>query len=498
VPCLHLAEMMHPGLSSAERMPRGLMFADGKDSATRQGWSSTCNVRKCFASVIVIGLACVMTMALMVFVEESKARKLPAVVEDNIGQLQEELELGAQGGARVPGSFPDKDIMAGARTLYATRQLQSMDPAEKAERPVTSATDRSAAASQVHPSTASYSAADAGAQSGNTTAAQASTSRPNDALDLSVLSERIPDCAANKPKAKTFLMVMSSHTGSTAIMSHLVQRPDMYWPGEHRIRTMEPLRDPQMLTNVTRAVEFTRTLFQEGIAAGKLVGFKMNSVLIRRNPELWKELVAEFDTRIIWNYRKNMFKRSIGRYPVYYLGDDTSVAGLEKNTQTEAGCKKGGKCTFSVNPRNLHCIMLRSKYVTHAMMDAVGVLTRGSNCALHVPYEDYLYHPRETVRQLETYLGLSPVETTASRVKATRDRMCSVVENYAEICAHFRACPQWGWMLDDSMNNCSCADYEYFSRGGEESNPICSYVRLEEHDGWCVGKGGRNPAYLSV
>jgi len=304
--------------------------------------------------------------------------------------------------------------------------------------------------------------------------------------DLSKLSQQLPECAATVSPPKTFLFIMSSHTGSTAMMSQLLRHPDLHWL--HGGGTMELLNRPGILGEDEAEVRFTRGFLSDCVKVGKVGGFKMNPTPIKRNPEPWKQIAADFETAVIWNYRENMFKRSVGRFPPCFLDDDVSVAGVQAGMNREERCKQGVGCTFKVDPEKLHSLMVRSKILFDDMHQAVKELTVNAGrpaCVLKVPYEDYLYHPTETILQMEKFLGLKPYITETWRAKATSDNMCEVVENFAEVCAAFRECSLWGQMLEDPKNNCSCSNYQYESLGGDGVNPFCKGYYLPNAEYTC-------------
>jgi len=269
-------------------------------------------------------------------------------------------------------------------------------------------------------------------------------------------------------------------------MSQLLRHPDLHWL--HGGGTMELLNRPGILGDDEAEVRFTRGFMSDCVKVGKVGGFKMNPTPIKRNPEPWKQIAADFETGVIWNYRENMFKRSVGRFPPCFLDDDVSVAGVKAGMSREERCKQGVGCTFKVDVEKLHSLMVRSKILFDDMHQAVKELTVNAGrpaCVLKVPYEDYLYHPTETILQMEKFLGLKPYITETWRAKATSDNMCEVIENFEEVCAAFRECSLWGQMLEDPKNNCSCSNYQYESLGGDGVNPLCKGYYLPNTEYTC-------------
>lgn len=297
-------------------------------------------------------------------------------------------------------------------------------------------------------------------------------------LDTSVLSTSIPTCAFRPRKVKTFIFLMSSHTGSTAIMSQILSHPDVHFT----LKNMEPLNEKKYMWNMTNALRYAREIFNEGSAKGKLTGFKINAYVVMRAPEKWAELFAEYETKVIWNYRENMFKRSVGRYPFYFMDDSTTIGGLPAQYTREQRCKSG-YCQFSMEPENLRCLLQRSNFIHEEMRTALAAMTAYNNCTLQAPYDDYLYHPHESVLQIQRFLELVPYYRRPRTIKATSENMCEVVSNYAEICAHYAGCKVWGWMLEDERTNCSCSQFNYKSHGGEGVNRFCDIDTKKVADG---------------
>eukprot|EP00190_Bangiopsis_sp_CCMP1999_P002192 CAMPEP_0198736778 /NCGR_PEP_ID=MMETSP1475-20131203/67530_1 /TAXON_ID= ORGANISM="Unidentified sp., Strain CCMP1999" /NCGR_SAMPLE_ID=MMETSP1475 /ASSEMBLY_ACC=CAM_ASM_001111 /LENGTH=512 /DNA_ID=CAMNT_0044500629 /DNA_START=16 /DNA_END=1553 /DNA_ORIENTATION=- len=301
--------------------------------------------------------------------------------------------------------------------------------------------------------------------------------------DFSMLSQRIPVCAAQLPPAKTFLMVMSSHTGSTALMSILGQHPDVYM----ELDQFEPLNVPKYTENITAAVEFTREYFTKARESGKVAGFKLSGYPIMRAQEEFAEIVKEFDTRVIWNYRTDFFKRAVGRYPMYFLGDDSAVSGISLS-ELNKRCEMGVGCNYTIESiEDLHCTMTRGVRVHMGMEESVNSITSQAlgGCALHIPYHDFLHHPIEVSMQMQDFLGLPRHHVESTRAKATSDNICSVVNNYADICAAFNECSAWRNMLNDEENGCSCENYKYESLGGDGENKFCTMTADPKGRRWC-------------
>eukprot|EP00188_Purpureofilum_apyrenoidigerum_P003549 Plantae.Rhodophyta-Purpureofilum_apyrenoidigerum.ctg37521.p1 GENE.Plantae.Rhodophyta-Purpureofilum_apyrenoidigerum.ctg37521~~Plantae.Rhodophyta-Purpureofilum_apyrenoidigerum.ctg37521.p1 ORF type:complete len:274 (+),score=45.87 Plantae.Rhodophyta-Purpureofilum_apyrenoidigerum.ctg37521:173-994(+) len=266
-------------------------------------------------------------------------------------------------------------------------------------------------------------------------------------------------------------------------MSILKQHSDVYM----ELDQFEPLNRPKYIENITAAVEFTREYFTKARDSGKIAGFKLSGYPIMRAKEEFAQIVKEFDTRIIWNYRTDFFKRAVGRYPMYFLGDDSAVSGISLSEQDKR-CEMGVGCSYTIESiDDLHCTMTRGVRVHVGMEESVDIITDQTirGCALHAPYDDFLHHPEEMSMQMQDFLGLKRQHFESSRAKATSDNICSVVKNYAELCAAFNECSAWHEMLNDEQNGCACADYEYESLGGDGVNKFCSMKPDPRERQWC-------------
>uniref|UniRef100_A0A7S2ZIN3 Sulfotransferase domain-containing protein n=1 Tax=Rhodosorus marinus TaxID=101924 RepID=A0A7S2ZIN3_9RHOD len=309
------------------------------------------------------------------------------------------------------------------------------------------------------------------------------------------LSRRIPACNKNKKPARSFFIIMTSHAGSTALISQLVEHPQVYWDrGPDAVGTFEPMNQPKFRAksgNVTAGIEWIREYFTMVLEKGKMPGFKLGILPVLKYPEEFKKIIDEFDTKIIFNYRRDHLKRAIGRYAYHYLGDKTSIGGINTNSEEglhalEDRCSTGVGCSYEItNMANLHCIMTRSWKAHQYKVDGIKKISDG--CVLEEPYEDYLNYPTDVYHQSLDFLGLERVDTSAAREKGTSDKICEVVENFAELCAAFAECPAWNESLLNREDGCSCDDYKYTPQGGPGVNPICETWPPEGYEKWCFG-----------
>lgn len=259
-----------------------------------------------------------------------------------------------------------------------------------------------------------------------------------------------PPCV-DGTRAKSFLMIFMGHSGSSAITSELKGHPQVHVE-------LAELVDHQDVFNTTKALQATREFFDRGIALGKTPGFKIRPMHILNEPENWRALARQYRTRIIWQYRQNLFKGAVGEYSNRYLNDTSVVEGLRKDMPKEERCKIGVGCSYSINNIPfLHTIMKNMFRSQQSIVDAVHEISKdGRYCVRELPYEDYLYDREDSLADIFKFLGLRQEVTKPLRYKATDDNLCKVVENWEETCNAFYPCTVFQHMIDDPRNNCFC------------------------------------------
>lgn len=252
----------------------------------------------------------------------------------------------------------------------------------------------------------------------------------------------------NRPKAKTFIVLFMGHSGSTAFITELRAH------SAFEIEKLEPVDHGEYEHNTDLALKQARQIFDSGIGHGKVPGFKLRPLHIARDPEAWRTLFKEYDTRIIWQFRENLFKMAIGEYRHRVLNDSSVVEGLKPQ---EKPCEdKSQRCTFEVRDMNMvHFLLNDFSKSDEMMLDAVQMIRRDEN-TMTVKYEDYLYRREETMKETFDFLGVSHENTTPQRIKASPDSLCDMVSNFDEVCHIFYPCQLWRTFMDDPVNNCRC------------------------------------------
>lgn len=278
-------------------------------------------------------------------------------------------------------------------------------------------------------------------------------------------NRKLPACARNGTRATAFLIVFMGHSGSTAILTELHNHEQVlrgYW---------EPV-DHQEELNTTEALEMATDIFEEGVQKGLTAGFKIRPAHILAQPAQWRALAKRYGVRVIWQYRKNVFKGAVGEYAHRYLNDTTVVEGLRSNVSREERCQIGAGCKFRVEDfgflhERVKAMVSSSSYISRAVAE----IARDSKCTLEMPYEDYLYDREGSVNLVQDFLGLERQPTTPLRFKAMGDSMCETIENWDQVCDAFYGCVLWQHMLDDVRNNCFCR-----LSGGIPSGEYCDAV----------------------
>lgn len=245
---------------------------------------------------------------------------------------------------------------------------------------------------------------------------------------------------------------------------------------QHGFEYLKPYKFPE---ETALTLNKTRQFFQSAIQAGRIPGFKIRALHINANPSAWAQLSREFDTRIIWQYRKNIFKTALGIYARAVLNDSTATGGIgvKEMAGVKNRCDLGVGCSFEIKQwKTFHEIMTGRIRQDTDMMKAVKVLDDERKCIFELPYEDYLYHKEETMTELFRFLGLKAGTMETFRVKATADSLCEVVDNFDELCEKFYGCPIWQPYLDDFDNECRCTK---FQTGSDE---FCSMYAKTELD----------------
>jgi len=368
--------------------------------------------------------------------------------------------------AEVAAAVADADA-AGGRNWTAAAAALAAGRAELTT--ATGALERREADVAVAEAAAAAAKADADAAAATAAAAEAAATKAKadaDAAAAAAAAAEVPDaptpvCRSAKPgsRAGSFLIVFMGHSGSTALLSELGQHS-----GTH-VALPEPVDHEPYRRNTSAALAYTRAFFTAGQKKGLMPGFKIRPYHIEQDPDAWRALVEEFDTRLIWNFRVNILKASVGEYTARYLNDTSVIEGIIPGSEADR-CKTGAGCQFAVtNMDFLHTMMRMFVSSDRRIAGAVEALQeagadRPRRCVLTAPYEEYLLSRRSVMKQVHAFLGLGDEDHMPNRAKATNDSMCEAVTNWEDVCNAFYGCVEWRWMMDDVRNGCKCSGVE--------------------------------------
>lgn len=270
-------------------------------------------------------------------------------------------------------------------------------------------------------------------------------------LRRKLFRQQLPECARASTRAKSFLVIFMGHSGSSAIVSELKSHPQVH------VVKKEPVDHFEYAANTTLALQFATQFFKEGISLGKTPGFKMRPSHIKRNPDAWAQLARQFETRIIWQYRRNILKQAVGEYSYRYLSDDSILEGLRTEEQIKNRCETGAGCSFRIDDMDyFHNLLGSAAKSDFSIAHATRLIADGRDCIHEMRYEDYLYHREGALKDLFEFLGLDDLKTEPNRFKATGDNLCQVIENWDELCSNFYGCSIWRHLFEDERNQCSC------------------------------------------
>ena len=282
----------------------------------------------------------------------------------------------------------------------------------------------------------------------------------------------LPQCSQRKPRAKSFVLLFMGHSGSTALISALAQHESVL------VRGFEPVDHGTFATDTDAALSYARAFFRAGLERNLTAGFKIRPHHILRNPSAWGQLFREYDTRIIWNYRANIFKQAVGHYPIVYLKDKSRYEGIKHGERAEAR-----RTSYRIHDMDALYRLLSARFRGERKVEDAIVALHDAACVLPVSYELLLRQPGRAQLAIQAHLGLTLNESLqAQRSKATGDNMCEVVTNWNEVCNAFFICHRWRGMMDDAEHGCSC--------------PVATGMNVNHAQRFC--QPDRNRAFLKV
>eukprot|EP00188_Purpureofilum_apyrenoidigerum_P001253 Plantae.Rhodophyta-Purpureofilum_apyrenoidigerum.ctg16738.p1 GENE.Plantae.Rhodophyta-Purpureofilum_apyrenoidigerum.ctg16738~~Plantae.Rhodophyta-Purpureofilum_apyrenoidigerum.ctg16738.p1 ORF type:complete len:337 (+),score=45.53 Plantae.Rhodophyta-Purpureofilum_apyrenoidigerum.ctg16738:47-1057(+) len=258
-------------------------------------------------------------------------------------------------------------------------------------------------------------------------------------------------------QVSTFVLGFIGHSGSTAIMSTLMQHENLFVPSN-----TEPLL--AQAGNALESVKKSRQLFNQyrgKFGNSKAPGFKVrpSNIFTSGGVGRWQKLINKFNTRLILNYRENIFKSSIGMYSIRGLGDLSSQMGLPDGKTSEEHCKENPHlCSFRIDDFKLF-----SNLLFKAMDSKRRTLEIAEKlcwpCVHYIRYEDFEKDSNGEMDKVYDFLGVPREQHTALFQKALPKSPCKILSNYQEVCSRFWGCEQFRPYLEDPENDCYC-DYK--------------------------------------
>lgn len=233
------------------------------------------------------------------------------------------------------------------------------------------------------------------------------------------------------------------------------------------IEGYEPVDHGDIAKNSTLALAYAEDFFQKATALGKTGGFKIRARHILAAPASWAALMKKHDTRVVWNYRSNTFKASVGHYPIVFHGSKLAYEGIRveaRGNETGATAEEDSeeapvRRLLIEDMEGLAGIVrdrLKGEEVVEKALRRLGDEGwHARECTLPVSYEAMLRDAAGTVGRVQQFLGLDASEVHAPlRRKATHDNLCELVENHQDVCNAFFGCSRLRWMLEDP--GCTC------------------------------------------
>lgn len=220
-------------------------------------------------------------------------------------------------------------------------------------------------------------------------------------------------------------------------------------------------------------VAAAEALFLSGAARNVTTGFKMRPSHVLADPAAWGALFRRHGTRVVWQYRRNVLKAALGIYRARVLNDSTATGGIRRRDLRRVRgdrCRLGVGCSFAIDNWNaLHTIMANRVRQEFDVVSAIGAVRPAvAGCVLDLPYEDFLADAPAAIARLYRFLGVDDSAAAkhvahSIRLKATDDRVCRVVSNFADLCDFLYGCRLWSAFVeeDGGAGECKCSSFNH-------------------------------------
>jgi LPS sulfotransferase NodH len=244
-----------------------------------------------------------------------------------------------------------------------------------------------------------------------------------------------------------FIILCAARTGSTMLRHMLNSHPDICCHGEVMAGSLQGFvglefdAKPPLLRKLEALcqrdpVAFMREFVLFGGEAAA-VGFKIKyeELVLPGFAGIRRALQEDSSIQVIHLLRQNRFKRVVSKvmatrvYGFYNLFDPAQKPEPRRIAVTPTECEEDFRTTEAREAE------FRAAFSGHRMLE--------------ISYESLVNPASGAQRRVQEFLGVRPAELKAATVKINPERMAEVVENLAELRAHFAATPWQAMFADD-------------------------------------------------
>lgn len=222
-----------------------------------------------------------------------------------------------------------------------------------------------------------------------------------------------------------FIILTRSRTGSNLLLSFLNAHPEIFTEGEIFAR----LNGGNPLTRLKSA-------FGKQPRHIRAKGFKIfyYHPLDGKAEELWNELTARENIRVIHLTRQNILRTLLSR----------KIAGIQDTwtgTRFDAVNTESKRVQFTVQE-------LQEGFSQTRAWESAAAARFGSHPVLHVSYEELITDPRETLASLFAFLKVCNEEPRTSLRRQNPENLQALILNYDKLKKAFEATP-WEAFFED-------------------------------------------------
>ena len=181
---------------------------------------------------------------------------------------------------------------------------------------------------------------------------------------------------------------------------------------------------------LSQSVRFPRTTIYQRIrqSTGNVYGFNVSVEQLRQiqriaNPNQFLQDLLRGGCRVVFLNRKDMLRHAIATLKAYSFSCRFDIASNEADTVPRS--------QLSVDVTELIACL---KYMDNQRLEAKAMLHGIPHLSL--TYEEDLMNPnshRRTADKLSTFLGISNIKPTSSKLKLVHQQLADIVKNYDEV-----------------------------------------------------------------